>query len=101
MRSLRSDSIASLLILGAGRFDGNPQFLAHSSADEAAYRVGLPSGCFHNFAKGGALWPLEEPQHLGLLAAVAGRGRALGAGTLTSRPRSLIGRLARALGRVS
>jgi hypothetical protein len=100
------DGVAALAVLALGGRHRQPHLLRDGSREEPAHRMRLPPGRFHEFLGSCAARALQQVQHLGCLAAVAGSGDFLrafgrfpgGAGLLTRL--LLLGRnVARTFGR--
>jgi hypothetical protein len=89
------DGIAALDVLGLRRRDGQPHFLSHCTRHEPTHGMRLPTRSFHQFFQRGSSGPMQQIQHLGSLAAVAGDGGLLsGFGRVFGRT-GLLGRLGR------
>src|SRR5215468_9596796 len=70
--SLLREAVNSLAVLALGRLDLQPHLLAQGAADEAAYRMGLPAGGFHDLLQGGTVGPFQQFHDRGSLAALPG-----------------------------
>jgi hypothetical protein len=76
------DGVGTLAVLALGRGDGHPHLLADRARQKPANGMWLPVCGFHQLFGGDAARSLEQFEHLGGLATVAGPGgflRALGA----------------------
>src|SRR5207247_91254 len=65
-----ADAIHPHAVLATYGVYGQAHFLSKRAADESPYAVGLPTGRLHDLGERCAALPLEQAQHLGLLAAV-------------------------------
>src|SRR6266481_4624041 len=76
-RVLTAERIDARAILAFGGIDSQAHLLAERAGKEAAHTMGLPTGGSHQFRKCRSTLTAEQRQNVGLLAALAGRGRLL------------------------
>ena len=68
------DGVATSAVVSLGRGDVEAHLLAQDPGQEAADRVGLPAGGFHEFLPAGSARPSQQVENLGGFTALSGSG---------------------------